>query len=158
MLPILQSIENGSKYMGESIVAALGTNNNGGNIITPPKKTKLRVLFTRDGHETMSETYEDGSVTMGEIFDHAWANDSSQVFLLTKEQEVGMIANTYEYRMFVSSVNKTAENPYTQQTFATENLSSMSHLVDSNLVRVKISCTKKTASNIARRKLFSWRS
>ena len=106
----------------------------------------------------MSETYEDGSVTMGDIFDHAWSNDSSQVFLLTEEQEKGMMENTYEYKMFVSSANEKVDNPYTQQTFATENLTSMSNLVDSNLVRVRITCVKKTASNIARRKLFSWRS
>ena len=50
MLPILQSIENGSKYMGESLVAAFATKNIDANTITPSTKVKLRVLFTRDTH------------------------------------------------------------------------------------------------------------
>ena len=51
-------------------------------------------MFTRKStdqvDETMSGTYKDENITMGDIFDNMWTTDTSPVFFLTMDQEDGL--------------------------------------------------------------------
>ena len=157
-LPICESMERSSKFMGDAFLAGMQKP-------TPStEKFRARILFMRktpDGkhiYETMSETYQDPTTLMGEVFDEIWIKDTSPVFLLSPTQEKGLMEKTHEYKMFVSSERSVIEKPYTEETFSMESLSNMVNLVSSGLVKVRIECAEKCSTNVVRRRLFSWRS
>ena len=161
LLPICKSMETSSKFMGNSFMAGMQKPS---GPATRSTKFRARILFLRENstsdgiYETMSETYQDPTTLMGEIFDEIWIKDTSPVFLLTEEQEKGLIDKTYEYKMFISSEKCASEKTYTEETFSMESLSNMVNLVDCSLVKVRIGCAMKVSTNVVRRRLFSWRS
>jgi len=88
---------------------------------TSPNKFCAKVLFLRvnvtntQSFETMSGTYQDPATTMGQVFDEIWIKDTSPVFLLTEEQEKGLMEKKFKYKMYISSEKCATEKPYTEK-------------------------------------------
>jgi len=153
-------MESNIRIMGDSLISAMRKPST-----KVAKVSNFRILFSRktiendkeETYKTMSETYNDESTTMGEIFEKMWQTDTSPVFFLTTSQEDGTKSKSHKFKMFISSEGCEREKPYTQQTFQTETIGSMVNLVGNPLVRVRIECAKKGCNNFTRRQLFSWR-
>jgi len=160
ILPLTQSMESSSRIMGDCLISAMRKPST-----KVAKVSNFRILFSRkiikndkeETYKTTSETYNDRSTTMGDIFEKMWQTDTSPVFFLTTSQEDGMKSKYHEFKMFISSEGCEREKPYTQQTFETDTIGSMVNLVGSPLVRVRIECVKK-GCNKTRRQLFLSRS